>query len=99
MCHGDAAGQSELAYLFMKSHWGKGFGTEVVKEYAPAAIEKGYTLDGKTLEKITATARPDNPDSVRILEKLEMHKIGEEEKYGALRHHFSINLAELSNKV
>jgi len=97
--HGDAAGQSELAYLFMKSHWGKGFGTEavtaVVKEYAPATIEEGYTLDGKTLEMITATARPDNPGSVRILEKLGMHKIGEEEKYGALRHHFSIDLAEL----
>ncbi len=101
--HGDVAGQSELAYLFMKNHWGKGFGTEavtsVVKEYAPATVQEGYTLDGKTLEKITATTRPDNPGSVKILEKLGMHKIGEEEKYGALRHHFSIDLSELSKKV
>jgi ribosomal-protein-alanine N-acetyltransferase len=101
--HGDAPGQSELAYLFMKNHWGKGFGTEavtaVVKEYAPATVMEGYTLEGKTLEKITATARPDNPGSVKILEKLGMHKIGEEEKYGALRHHFSINLSELNKKV
>lgn len=60
---------------------------------------EGYTLEGKTLEKITATARPDNPGSVKILEKLGMHKISEEEKYGALRHHFSINLSELTQKV
>ncbi len=101
--HGEEPGQSELAYLFMKDHWGKQFGTEavtaVVKEYAPATVMEGYTLDGKPLEKITATARPDNPGSVKILEKLGMHKIGEEEKYGALRYHFSINLSELTKKV
>lgn len=101
--HGDEAGQSELAYLFMKNHWDKRFGSEavtaVVKEYAPATVEEGYTLDGKALEKITATARPDNPASVRILTKLGMHKIGEDEKYGAVRHHFSIDLSELTKKV
>lgn len=94
--HGDVAGQSELAYLLMKRHWGAGFGTEVVtavvQEYAPAIISEGYNLDGKPLEKITATARPDNPASVKILEKIGMRKIGEEEKFGALRHHFSLDL-------
>lgn len=97
--HGDAPGQSELAYLFKKNHWGKGFGKEavtaVVKEYAPATVMEGYTLEGKTLETIMATARPDNPGSVKILERL-MHKVGESEKYGALRYHFSINLTELA---
>lgn len=97
--HTGTAGQSELAYLLMKRHWGKKFATEavtaVVKEYAPATVKEGYTLDGKPLETIIATARPDNPYSVRILEKLGMHKIGEEEKYGALRHHFSIDLSEI----
>jgi RimJ/RimL family protein N-acetyltransferase len=101
--HGDAPGQSELAYLFMKNHWGKGYGTEaamaVVKDYAHATVEEGYTLEGKTLETITATARPDNPGSVRILEKIGMHKIGEAEKFNALRYHFSINMCELSMKV
>ncbi len=96
--HGDEPGQSELAYLFMKNHWGKGFGTEavtaLVKEYAPATVMEGYTLEGKTLENITATARSDNPASVKILEKLKMHKIGEEEKYESLRQHFSINIIE-----
>jgi [ribosomal protein S5]-alanine N-acetyltransferase len=97
--HGDAAGQSELAYLFAKGHWHKGVGTEavtaVVQEYAPATVEEGYILDGKPLEKITATARSDNPFSVKILTKLGMHKTGEEEKYGAVRQFFSIGLDEL----
>lgn len=101
--YGEAAGQSELAYLFMRNHWDKGFGTEtvtaVVKEYAPATVEEGYTIDGKALEKITATARPDNPSSVKILARLGMHKIGEDVKYGALRHHFTIDLSELTRKV
>jgi RimJ/RimL family protein N-acetyltransferase len=101
--HGNEPGQSELAYLFMKNHWGKGFGTEavtaVVKEYAPATVAEGYTLDGEPLKKITATARPDNPASVRILGKLGMHEIGKEEKYGAIRHHFSFALSELTNRV
>ena len=98
--HGDAPGESELAYLFMKKHWGNGFGTEavtaVVKEYAPATVKEGYTLEGKALEVIMATARPDNPYSVKILEKLGMDKTGEEEKHGALRHHFAIDLSELT---
>jgi RimJ/RimL family protein N-acetyltransferase len=89
-------GQCELAYHIMKDHWRKGYGTEavtaVVREYAPATIEKGYTLEGKTLEKIIATARPDNPVSIKILEKLGMKKIGEEEKFGAMRHLFSIDV-------
>ena len=98
--HGDVPGQSELAYLFMKNHWGKGLGSEavtaLVKQYAPATVKEGYTLEGKILETITATTRPDNPASVRILEKVGMHKIGEEVKFGALRHHFSINLSEMN---
>lgn len=97
--HGDAPGQSELAYLFMKNHWNNRYGTEavtaVVKEYAPATVKMGYTLEGKTLEKITSTARPDNPHSVKILERLGMHKIGEEEKHGSLRYFYSIGLSEL----
>ena len=101
--HGDEAGQAELAYLFNKDHWRQGYGTEavtaVVKEYAPATVAEGYTLDGSPLETITATARPDNPASIKILEKLGMDKTGKDEKYGALRHHYSISLSDLPNKV
>ena len=107
--HGDVSGQSELAYLFMQNHWHKGFGTEavtsVVTEYAPATVQEGYTLadspleEGAILETITATTRPDNLASVKILEKLGMYKISEDEKYGTVRHQYSIHLSELSKKA
>lgn len=94
--HGDAPGQSELAYLFMRNHWKRGYGTEavtaVVQEYAPATISKGYLLEGKALEKITATARTDNPGSYKILERNGMQKIGEEVKFGGLRCHYSLDI-------
>lgn len=94
--HGDEAGQSELAYLFMKSHWGKGYGTEavgaVVLEYAPAITQQGYRLEGEFLKKITVTARTDNPASFKILENLGMTRIKTEEKFGAQRHHYSISI-------
>ncbi len=94
--HSNVAGQSTLAYLFNQPHWGKGFGSEavaaVVKEYAPATVKEGYLLDGRPLETIVATARPDNPASGRILEKVGMQFVQAEEKYGGMRHHYSINL-------
>ncbi len=98
--HGDEPGQSELAYLFIKQYWGNGYGTEavtaLVREYAPATVLEGYTLEGKVLERITATTRPDNVASLKILENIGMHKVSEEEKFGALRYLFSIDLDELS---
>jgi RimJ/RimL family protein N-acetyltransferase len=94
--HGTVPGESELAYLFNRPHWGKGYGgeavTAVVREYAPATVKEGYLLDGKPLERIVATSRMDNPASCRILEKVGMQVVREEEKYGAMRHHYSINL-------
>ncbi len=94
--YGDAPGESELAYLFNRPHWRKGYGSEavaaVVKEYAPATVEEGALLEGKPLERIVATARPDNPASGRILEKVGMQFVRAEEKYGVMRHHYAINL-------
>lgn len=94
--HGDAAGQSALAYLFRVNHWHKGFGKEavaaVVQDYAPAMVQEGYLLDGEPLNEIDATARPDNPYSIKILERVGMHKVAEVEQFGAMRYEFSKSL-------
>lgn len=101
--HADVAEESELAYLFMKCHWNKRYATEsvtpVVEEYAPATVEEGYILDGKPLERIVATAQPSNIYSCRMLKQLGMHMVKEEEKHGALKQHYSIDLKDISNKV
>ncbi|HSX14116.1 MAG TPA: GNAT family N-acetyltransferase [Chlamydiales bacterium] len=100
--HGDHPGESEIAYLFHKAHWGNGYGSEaisaLVTEFAPATVKEGFTLEGKKLEKIVATSRPDNIASKRILEKLGMHLTGEEIKYGAKRFHYAISLSEIVEK-
>ncbi len=94
--HGDRPGVTELAGLGYQSFWDKGYGSEaataMVREYAPATVQEGYLLDGKPLERIIATARPDNPASGRILEKTGMQLVRKEEKYGAMRHHYAILL-------
>lgn len=98
--HKPEGGTSELVYLLHAHQWGKGYGSEaataVVREYAPATVQEGYILRGKPLEAIVATVRPDNTASIRILEKVGMHFTHTEEKYGALRHYYSIKLSEIS---
>ncbi len=95
--HGDLPGESELAYLFHKEYWNQGFGTEavtaLVEDFAPAT-HQGFTLMGKTITRIHATSRKDNIASIRILKKLGFQQTSEEEKYGALRYHFTKELTE-----
>lgn len=89
-------GVAEVAYVLDSPYWKNGYGSEavaaVINDYAPATVREGYLLDGKPLEKIVATARPDNPASVRILEKVGMKYSGSEIKFNALRHHYSLSL-------
>lgn len=91
-------GVAEIAYLFHKANWKQHYGTEavaaLVQEYAPATVQEGYTIKDKPLEKIVATARVDNPASFRILEKVGMHYDKTEERFGAPRAHYSIEITQ-----
>lgn len=101
--HGDHPGESEVAYIFHKQFWGQGYGGEAVsaliQEYAPATIREGYLLDGKPLERIVTTVRPDNPASIRIAQKVGMIFVVSEEKYGAERHHYIIDLPQSGERT
>lgn len=56
----------DLGYRYLKSYWGKGIGTEAAK----AVIAYGFThLD---MERIVAIAMKENPNSVKIMEKIGM---------------------------
>lgn len=95
--HGDEPGVSDMAGLSLKKYWHQGYAKEaaaaIVLEYAPATVKEGYQLDGKTLYKINATARPDNIASVKMLEALKMTKVREEPKFDGTRYHYSLLLA------
>ncbi len=98
--HGNEPGEAELAGLETRDFWGNGYGLEaataIVREYAPITVREGYLLDGKPLERIVATARPDNPASVAILENVGMQVVRAEEKYGARRLHYETKLKQES---
>ena len=97
--HGDFPGESEFAHLYKENHWDKGFGSEVamavVREYAPATVKEGYTLEGKPLRSISSTVRLDNLASIKILKKAGMTKTKEKQIYGAPRAYYSINLSKI----
>jgi RimJ/RimL family protein N-acetyltransferase len=66
------AGDFEIVYILGKTHWGRGYATEV------ARLLIGYGFDKLHLDRVSATVDPDNIASVHVLEKLGFHPLGEE---------------------
>jgi len=66
----------EIAYHYIPSAWGKGYGTEV----AVAVLDHGFRAIG--LERIIALAYPQNSGSWRIMEKAGMRSEGVANYYG-----------------
>jgi len=103
--HGDEAGQSEMAYLFKKAVWGKGYGKEavraVVEQFIPKLVAREilrekYPLEGKPLRTICATARVDNVASNKIIQGLCMVHQKTDEKYGGPRHHYTYDVYSMN---
>ncbi len=86
---------AEIIYLVPSNQWRKGWGTElvqaIVQEYLPSLYRKGAPIrSGKTFELhpllgIEATARTDNPASIKILENLQFEFEGIVERHGTDR--------------
>ncbi|QJT94759.1 GNAT family N-acetyltransferase [Wolbachia endosymbiont of Diaphorina citri] len=105
--YSEKVGQSELSYLFAKKNWNKGYASEavgaVVGEWVNKVVEKGYRInkkldnpEGERFTFIFATARPDNPASVKILENTcKMHKYCEQERFGHLRNYYKKDITPL----
>lgn len=66
----------------------------VVQEYAPL-LNENYKILGENFTGIYATARPDNPPSIKLLLTAGMNKIDEKPKWGQLRHFFFVNTIDL----
>lgn len=78
----------DLGYAIKLSAQGKGFVSEaaeaVANDYIPFLKDMGI-LEEFSVKYLYATALPHNTPSVRIINKLGLEKISEEEKYGSLR--------------
>jgi RimJ/RimL family protein N-acetyltransferase len=59
----------ELGWRFMKSAWGKGYGTEAAQQVVEALIELGG------ISKLSALAMEENSGSINIMKKLGMEYI------------------------
>jgi [ribosomal protein S5]-alanine N-acetyltransferase len=64
-------GDTELAYAFARHAWGRGIATEA----ASAVVQHGFDAG---LTRIVGCALAQNPASVRVLEKVGMHRVREE---------------------
>ena len=95
----DQPGIAELAYALDKKFWGQGYGKEaipiIVQGYAPELVKRDYQLKGERFKRIEATARPDNPASIKLLQEAGLVKFSEKPKWGQLRHFFFLNTADL----
>ncbi|UII55263.1 GNAT family N-acetyltransferase [Cytobacillus spongiae] len=61
---GESLKQVELIYHFSKEYWGKGYATEAVMACITTAKQN------ELVEKISASAAPENASSLKILEKV-----------------------------
>ncbi|MGW8251090.1 MAG: GNAT family N-acetyltransferase, partial [Anaerolineales bacterium] len=60
----DETGETEIKYLFKKSHWGRGLATEA----AQRCVQDGFEKYG--LEQIIGLVHPENSASRHVLDKL-----------------------------
>ena len=91
-------GVAQLSGAGFKEFWNQGYGKEaawaIVKEFAKASVQEGYMVKGVKLHTIIATARPDNPGSWALLERLGMQFEEEKElpEYNARRRCYSMKV-------
>jgi ribosomal-protein-alanine N-acetyltransferase len=97
--YGEKPKTAEVAYVFNKKNWGKGYAKEavvpIVVEYPAEIIERGYKIDGNDLETVVATSRIDNEASIKILKHANMKIANSENKYGHNRYNFFLDTSEL----
>lgn len=73
-------GRIDLYYGLAPAHWGKGFMTEAVR----AAIDAAFTSH-PDVNRIQADANPENPASLRVMEKAGMTPEGVLRQYVVIR--------------
>jgi RimJ/RimL family protein N-acetyltransferase len=78
-------GTPEVVYHLAAANWGKGFATELAR----ASLRFGF--EARNFERIVAIAKPDNSDSVHVMEKLGM-------KYQQHTRYYNIEVIEYAIK-
>ena len=69
--HGEYKGETEMGWLLAREHWGKGLATEAAKAIMEHGIAKWR------FKRIIASARAENSQSLRVMEKIGMHRVAD----------------------
>ncbi|MCB1149268.1 MAG: GNAT family N-acetyltransferase [Chlamydiia bacterium] len=77
----------EIAYIIFKEFQGRGFGSEIAQ-----AAKEYVEQSERRVEKLVATAHPENKPSWKILEKLGMVCTKEFEKFGQTRKFYELKI-------
>jgi RimJ/RimL family protein N-acetyltransferase len=65
----DGPHHAEMGFAIRRDRWGQGYGTEAAR----AVLDFGFTLG---VHRVSATCRPENVGSSRVLEKIGMRREG-----------------------
>lgn len=65
-----------IGYAFFESAWGKGYATEACRALLEAYADFRVRENPGALSYVEAGVDPDNPDSIKVLEKLGFKKVG-----------------------
>ncbi len=76
-------GDVEIGFILKKEFQGQGYGFEIALALKNYAYD--LSLHHPRVKRMVATAHPDNVPSWKILEKLGMQFVGQEEKFNGLR--------------
>lgn len=68
--------ETEVGYLLHKESWGRGMATLAAKK----SLEYGFTV--AKLNRIVGLVHPENAGSIRVLEKIGMHRLDEIDLWG-----------------
>jgi ribosomal-protein-alanine N-acetyltransferase len=82
-------GETEVAYLLAKPHWGQGYATEA----AWASLQ--YGVEHVDVEQIIGLTHPENVRSQRVLLKLGMSFVNQAEYFGMQLYRYAIELAAI----
>lgn len=83
--HLEGTDEIDLAYTLAEDIWGQGYATEASEAWLKLAFE------GMKLDRVVAVSKPENPASLRILEKLGFQYERDDIFYGCHCRYYAIN--------
>ena len=98
----ESRGESELFYALKTSHWGKGYGKEMVQSMlhslVPQLMIRGYKCMSAHLKMIEADVDQKNEASLKILRRIGFQQTGFKQRFGSERAFFQISAKQLKNQ-